>query len=96
MGERTQNVPPVGGDAVAAAATPPRLNGRPDLDDEAAVENDEDFDLDIETALLALSEDMSGPTVDVDVSGLSPAERRAVLHCLRERLGLGLPPQKPG
>lgn len=84
MGEWMQNAP--SGDAVATAATPPRLNGNPDLD--AAAGEEEDEDLDIETALLALLEDMSGPTVDVDLSALSPAERRIVLYYLRERLGL--------
>ena len=85
MGEWIQNAPP--GDAAAAATTP-----RPDgsLGDE--MPEDEEA-IDIETALLALSEDMSGPTVDVDLGALSPVERGAVLRCLRERLGL--PPQRP-
>ncbi len=56
---------------------------------EEVAEEEEGFD--VEAALLALAEDLSGPTVDVDLSALSPTERRLVLHCLRERLGLGLP-----
>ena len=61
----------------------------------AAGPDDANFDLDVETALLALSEDLSGPTVPVDLSALSPTERRIILDCLRERFGLGVPPRPP-
>ena len=73
------------------------MPGQPSGEDVAAAAGPDDgnFDLDVETALLALAEDLSGPTVPVDLSALSPTERRLVLHCLRERLGLGLPPREP-
>jgi hypothetical protein len=55
--------------------------------------NDFEDDYDVEAALLAMAADMGGgPTRDVDISTLSPGERRAVLACLRERLGLLPPP----
>ena len=49
---------------------------------------EEEEDLELEAALLALSEDMAGPTEDVDLGALSPTEKRALLHCLRARLGV--------
>lgn len=50
-------------------------------------------DMDVEAALLALSEDMgAGPTQDVDLSALSPTERQALLRYLRERLGIATLP----
>ena len=48
---------------------------------------DED-DLDVEMTLLALTEDMGGPMEDVDISTLSPAERRTLLQYLQQELGL--------
>jgi hypothetical protein len=63
-------------DVPAAANT-----GAPDLDD-----------FDVEAALLAVSEDMGGPTTDVDLSALSPTERQALLRYLRERLGIAAAP----
>lgn len=60
-------------------------------DQDAPESNGESLDFDVEAALLALSEDLSGPTVDIDLGALSPAERRFVLHCLRERLDLHPP-----
>ena len=66
------------------------------LSDQDAPENDEEsLGFDVETALLALSEDLSGPTVDIDLGALSPDERRFVLHCLRERLDLHPSPPEP-
>jgi hypothetical protein len=59
--------------------------------------NDFEDDYDVEAALLAMAADMGGgPTRDVDISALSPGERRAVLACLRERLGLLPPPPQQG
>ena len=49
--------------------------------------SDED-DLDVEMTLMALTEDMGGPMEDVDISMLSPTERRALLHYLQQELGL--------
>ncbi len=58
----------------------------PQPGDEANAEED---DLDVEMTLLALTEDMDGgPTEDVDISALSPTERRALLHFLEQKLGL--------
>lgn len=56
--------------------------------DPASLEDEED-DLTVEMALLAMSEDMSGPTEDVDLSTLSPMEKRALLRYLRAHLGVG-------
>jgi hypothetical protein len=50
-------------------------------------------ELAVEMALLAMTEDMGAATEEVDLSALSPTEKRAVLMYLRERLGL--PGQKP-
>jgi hypothetical protein len=61
----------------------------------AAGADEESVDFDVEAALLALSEDLSGPTVPMDLSALSPTERRIILDCLRERFGLGVPPGPP-
>ena len=49
-------------------------------------------DFDVEAALLAVSEDMGGPTTDVDLSALSLTERQALLRYLRERLGIAAAP----
>lgn len=51
-------------------------------------EFDEFSDLDVEAALLAMSEDIHGPTEDVDLSKLSPTEKQALLRYLRQRLGI--------
>ena len=48
----------------------------------------DDDDLDVEMTLLALTEDMGGPMEDVDISMLSPTERRALLQYLQQKLGL--------
>lgn len=66
---------------------------QPSGEDVAVVTDEESADFDVEAALLALSEDLSGPTVPVDISALSPTERRIILDCLRERFGLGVPPR---
>ena len=58
------------------------------MDEAAADEADDEEDLDVEMALLALTEDMGGPTEDVDLSALSPTEKRALLVCLQAQLGL--------
>ena len=55
---------------------------------DGAYEDLNDEDLDVEMALLALTEDMGGPTEDVDLSALSPTEKRALLVCLQAQLGL--------
>ena len=54
---------------------------------------DDEEELAVEMALLAMTEDMGAATEEVDLSTLSPTERRALLMYLRERLGL--PEQKP-
>ena len=72
---------------------PPLLAPRPgeaDVATAAAAPDMEDFD--VEAALLAMSEDMGGPTTDVDLSALSPTERQALLRYLRERLGIAATP----
>ena len=52
---------------------------------------DQEIDMQIDVALLALSEDVEGPTEEVDLNTLSPAEKRALLACLRERFELPAP-----
>ena len=64
--------------------------GEADASAAAAAPDMEDFD--VEAALLAMSEDMGGPTTDVDLSALSPTERQALLRYLRERLGIAAMP----
>jgi hypothetical protein len=45
-------------------------------------------DLDVEMALLTLSaQDMGEPTEDLDLSELTPNEKRVLLDLLRKRLG---------
>ena len=45
-------------------------------------------DLDVEMALLTLSaQDMGEPTEDLDLSALTPTEKRVLLDLLRKRLG---------
>ena len=45
-------------------------------------------DLDVEMALLTLSaHDMGEPTEDLDLSALTPNEKRVLLDLLRKRLG---------
>ncbi len=78
------------------AVPPPHPNvaGEADVpaaDDARAALDLGEFDMgefDMEAALLAMSEDMGGPTTDVDLSTLSPTERQALLRYLRERLGI--------
>lgn len=48
----------------------------------------EDQDLEVEMALLTISEDMGGPMEDVDLSTLSTTEKQALLAYLRKQLGL--------
>ncbi len=63
-------------------------NGAADRD---LPENEEE--LDVEMALLAMSEDTGGPMADVDLSALSLTEKRALLLYLRQHLGIM--PQNP-
>lgn len=56
---------------------------------------DDEKDLEVKMALLAVTEDMGGPTTDVDLDALSPTEKRALLVLLRERLGLPTDPNRP-
>jgi hypothetical protein len=45
-------------------------------------------ELDVEMALLTLSaQDMGEPTEDLDLSALTPTEKRVLLDLLRKRLG---------
>lgn len=45
-------------------------------------------DIDVEMALLTLSaQDMGEPTEDLDLSALTPTEKRVLLDLLRKRLG---------
>ncbi len=45
-------------------------------------------DLDVEMALLTLSaQDMGEPTEDLDLSALTPTEKRVLLDLLRKQLG---------
>ncbi len=79
--------------AATVPTAPPRSDPRPDRDrDEIDDDIDSMDDLDVEAALLAVSEDLHGPTEDVDLSKLSPTEKQALLRYLRERLGLVTPP----
>ena len=55
----------------------------------------EDEDLEVEVALLTLAEDTGGATEEVDLNALSPTEKRALLACLRQRLGLSSVPESP-
>jgi hypothetical protein len=50
-----------------------------------------DDELDVEAALLTLAQDLHGPTQDVDLSTLSPTEKRALFAVLRARLGIDGP-----
>lgn len=52
---------------------------------------DEDFD----ATLISLISDMGGPLADVDWQALTPTERRTVLACLRERLGMREEDRRP-
>jgi hypothetical protein len=61
-----------------------RLDGTEGVDGGDELEDD----MDVEMALLALSEDVPGPTEEVDVSALSDEEKRALLHLLRRHLGI--------
>ena len=80
-------MPPTDETALPLASRP----GETDVSAAAHAASDmEDFD--VEAALLALSEDMGGPTTDVDLSALSPTERQALLRYLRERLGIAATP----
>jgi hypothetical protein len=88
-------------DAAAAVPTaPPRGDPQPDrerddisdINDHTRNDIDSMDDLDVEAALLAVSEDLHGPTQDVDLSKLSPTEKQALLRYLRERLGIVTPP----
>jgi hypothetical protein len=49
---------------------------------------DDEEDLDVEMALLAMNEDLGGPREELDLSALSPEEKRTLLKYLRERLGV--------
>ncbi len=70
-------------------APPPQHRSEAGETDLPASANAPDLDeFDVEAALLAMSEDMGGPTTDVDLSALSPTERQALLRYLRERLGI--------
>ena len=48
----------------------------------------EEEDLDVEMALLAMTEDVGGPREELDLSTLSAEEKRTLLQYLRERLGV--------
>ena len=71
-----------------------QTTGEADADDRREEDDsDDEEELAVEMALLAMTEDMGAATEEVDLSALSPTEKRALLMYLRERLGL--PEQKP-
>ncbi len=58
------------------------------VEDRTLVEQDLLTDIDVEMALLTLSaQDMGEPTEDLDLSALTPTEKRVLLDLLRKRLG---------
>lgn len=64
----------------------PRQTDEPDVRPGSGI--DEEEDLDVEMALLAMTEDVGGPRQDLDLSTLSAEEKRTLLRYLRERLGV--------
>ena len=59
--------------------------------DEAIDDEEIDDELDVEAALLTLTQDLHGPTQDVDLSTLSATEKRALVAVLRAQLGITPP-----
>lgn len=85
----TKQTPPSGNTKEPPkAATAPTARDKSPLAVTAQYSNGDEDDLEVEMALLAMAEDTGGPMEDVDLTVLSPTEKRALLIYLREHLGL--------